>query len=277
MQSLIDIPSNEIKLKVFVINLEKDVEKKKHMEFQLSAYQLGAEFIPATDGQKLSEAEAIAFIDLRLKKSGFKRALSKPEIGCFMSHQSIYERIIREGIACSLILEDDIEFVEGFKDVLNTIFKQNQKNHWDILLLGSHHEFDRYEDVILTLRHKTLINFRHRIGRPAELAMGAYAYLLTLNGAKRMLGLCHKYSCPLDLLTGDTNFSGCYVLNPSAVQVNQQLLAMSNLEPSRMAAPDRFRLRKRLAITLGLQSTYYQIIRFIRIAKRLFSISNQTR
>ena len=45
------------------------------------------------------------------------RALSRAEIGCFLSHYGTWERIVEAEIPCAVVLEDDARLEEGFRKV----------------------------------------------------------------------------------------------------------------------------------------------------------------
>ncbi|WP_241189797.1 glycosyltransferase family 25 protein [Enterobacter ludwigii] len=102
-------------MKIFIVNLKKSVERRKKMEAQLNALGLSAEFIEAVDGRLMSEEERKGVT------ANVNYAFLPGEIGCALSHQKIYKKMIDEKIGEALILEDDVVLNDDFKNVLEHI------------------------------------------------------------------------------------------------------------------------------------------------------------
>ncbi|HDR2572978.1 TPA: glycosyltransferase family 25 protein, partial [Enterobacter ludwigii] len=79
-------------MKIFIVNLKKSVERRKKMEAQLNALGLSAEFIEAVDGRLMSEEERKGVT------ANVNYAFLPGEIGCALSHQKIYKKMIDEKI-----------------------------------------------------------------------------------------------------------------------------------------------------------------------------------
>lgn len=62
---------------------------------------------------------------------------SNPESNIALGHASILNDIVKNKIQTSLVLEDDIEFIEGFTQVLDDIFKNQLPDDWDILYIST--------------------------------------------------------------------------------------------------------------------------------------------
>lgn len=106
-------------MKVFVINLEKNVARMRHMDEQLKDLHIGYERVEAVYGAGLSDIERNrSFNSLRSYLcEGYR--LSAGEVGCALSHLSVYRRLSEDDVAC--VLEDDVilgnSFVKVLKDV----------------------------------------------------------------------------------------------------------------------------------------------------------------
>ncbi|PHM47620.1 glycosyltransferase family 25 protein [Xenorhabdus sp. KK7.4] len=88
-------------MKIFVINLEKDIDRKLSIQGQLEKANLDAEFITGVYGRGLS--------DEQLKKicPDFNKIyLTLGEVGCSVSHLNVYKKMIDEDISISLILNN---------------------------------------------------------------------------------------------------------------------------------------------------------------------------
>jgi len=94
-------------LKTYVINMEKDVEKRLTITNQLQHLNnLQWELFKACEGKKLSEAEK-SYLGYAAFKEKFGRRGTLPAFGCSVSHLRIYQDIINNHIPVALILEDD--------------------------------------------------------------------------------------------------------------------------------------------------------------------------
>lgn len=82
-------------MRIYVINLDRSPDRLEFIQQQLASSGLTFERVPAVDGRLLS---AGAYPDA---------VISPPEIGCFLSHISAWERAVASTDEFSLILEDD--------------------------------------------------------------------------------------------------------------------------------------------------------------------------
>src|ERR1041384_5492213 len=79
----------------YVINLERSPERRLYITSHLRNVGIEPTVVPAFDGRKLSLEEVIKdgrYNDDVAKRS-FDRSLSMAEIGCGLSHLSIYQRM----------------------------------------------------------------------------------------------------------------------------------------------------------------------------------------
>lgn len=101
-----------------MINLERREERRRKMESSLK--EIGLEVTPfaAVDGKLLTE-EKLKELNIQLLPDFIdpynKRVMTLGEIGCFLSHYKIWERMVDEGLEEVLVLEDDIKFEPFFK------------------------------------------------------------------------------------------------------------------------------------------------------------------
>lgn len=102
-------------MKIFIVNLKHSIERRQKMEAQISSLGLSAEFIEAVDGRLMSEEERGRVT------AEVNYAFLPGEIGCALSHQKIYKKMIDENIDNALILEDDVVLDEELKNVMERI------------------------------------------------------------------------------------------------------------------------------------------------------------
>lgn len=97
---------------ILVINLAASTERWRKVSSELSACGLAFERHEASDGRILPKVELARLAPW--DRAAFFKPLSPGEIGCFLSHVSAAERIVREGWPRALVLEDDFLLAEDF-------------------------------------------------------------------------------------------------------------------------------------------------------------------
>jgi GR25 family glycosyltransferase involved in LPS biosynthesis len=115
---------------VFVINLEKDTERRVFMEKQLQSLGLSYEIVSATNGYNLSDAEIQKVYDSQAAFAAHGHHLSKTQVACADSHRRIYEIIKSRNLPWALILEDDVLLDTRVVSVANDEFVRNSNVEW---------------------------------------------------------------------------------------------------------------------------------------------------
>ncbi len=124
--------------KVYVINLEKRTERKERMLSILNDLNLSFEFFKAIDGDQIKFDEWNIQVFPGYQPDNKKKTLTKGEIGCFMSHYSIWKeviyffywiilslyvfiklKIVEKNLRKVLIFEDDAVIDHDFKVIVN--------------------------------------------------------------------------------------------------------------------------------------------------------------
>ena len=72
-------------MKVFVLNLERAVERHASMLAQVAAHALDAEILTAVEGVRIDRATLPA---------GTRASLSAGELGCYLSHLKAWETVV---------------------------------------------------------------------------------------------------------------------------------------------------------------------------------------
>jgi GR25 family glycosyltransferase involved in LPS biosynthesis len=126
-------------IKIYIINLKRRPEKREYMEKQLEKQGIpltAVEFIDAVDGNNLTE-EQLNSMNIRVHPwfdPYSKRAITKGEIGCALSHVLVWNKIKESGNA-GIVLEDDAELCDNF---LATLMERLIKisHQYDFMYLG---------------------------------------------------------------------------------------------------------------------------------------------
>lgn len=182
---------------VFVINLERDVERRAAMEQSLARLGIAAEFVAAVDGKALGEAAFARYDRARCLRT-YGVDMLPSEIGCYLSHFGLFERMVADNIPRALILEDDVTFTEDFAAVVEGLVGLPDVD-WHIIRLTT---------LRPKVAHPAKPKFTGRklasplpgydLFRLHTHVLGAGAYLISLDGARAMIGYGGKFFMPID-------------------------------------------------------------------------------
>jgi glycosyl transferase family 25 len=189
-------------LPIFVINLARSPERRRGVQAQCDQLGLQPRFVDACDGLRLSPRD-------RDDASGSVRPLSGvpltvTELGCLLSHSAVYAQIVGERLPAACILEDDCRLTPEFVRILETL----DWHAWDVLLLGHHSARHDWTVGAETCYRRVRVDAGFHIARVAEFPMGAYAYVVTLGGAARLLEFARPARMPADWVVGYSPAAG---------------------------------------------------------------------
>lgn len=124
---------------VYIINLLRRPERHKRMVKTMDLLGIKATIWPATDGKTLTP-EKLNQLGIRIlpdyKDPYHKRPMTYGEIGCFLSHYSIWKHLAFSNYSRVIVFEDDVRFSENFKSKYNETISQVDWNAIDFLYLG---------------------------------------------------------------------------------------------------------------------------------------------
>ena len=101
-------------MKVYAICLEGYKKRRAFQELQALKYGLDLEIISAVDGSSLSEKQ------LQEAANYWSRPITAKDLGCFLSHQKVWE-LIQKRKETAVIIEDDIVFSPIISEVIREI------------------------------------------------------------------------------------------------------------------------------------------------------------
>jgi glycosyl transferase family 25 len=166
---------------LFVINLERSSDRRKHITSQLDALGLHCEIFPASDGARLSEHE-LGQYDEAYVIGQIARPMSRSEVGCYLSHTGAWQKIVEEGIPWAVVLEDDIEIHSDLKAVLSAI--SSIPCDWDVIRLAGLGPTPS--------RPLCDLDGNHRLSVLLQGASGTQALCISRKGAQKLL----RYAYP---------------------------------------------------------------------------------
>ena len=193
----------EADLKTYIINLERDELRRQAVLHQCNSHGLdNVEIVAAIDGAALSTTQIERVYSSEDVRKNIGRELCRAEIGCALSHLEVCRRLVRDGAPIALVIEDDIRFGPGIKDIINAIVAGAQPGNWEVLLLGHHSIASREMITSHNIWSRTKLNGKYSFFRPSETAVGAYGYLVNQRGAARLLDEMQRLLKPVDHYTG---------------------------------------------------------------------------
>ncbi len=240
---------------IFVINLEKDIQKKIHMQELCKKFDLQAEYEKAIYGADLSGEEILKIIDKEKTLAVLKREMSNGEIACALSHKNIYKKIVSNRISSALVLEDDIDFDKKLKKFLECTIEL--PNKWEIILLGHHTGTSRQIPTNSSIWYEKVIDGQFILRRPCEMGYGSYGYLISYSGAQKLLNYLEQITLPIDHFTGDSKYINLYILQRPIIYINSVLTELSNLSNDRYNIEMKYLNNKNLKVSVKIRILRY--------------------
>jgi GR25 family glycosyltransferase involved in LPS biosynthesis len=126
------------------------------------------------------------------------RQLSGPEIANAITHINIYKYMIDNNIQAALVLEDDCILHKNFKKSLENIINELPVD-FDVCFLGSsfNQTVDNYRFGYFGSQNKNVI-IPNRFVYPIKGTHTVDAYILSLNGAKKIYDSIIPFCMPID-------------------------------------------------------------------------------
>ena len=207
---------------IFVISLARAADRRADIVRRLEADGLRYEIVDAVDGQQINRADYADRLEQYHRKEGScfrciyqkKRAgqpLSMGEIGCYLSHYNLWQRIAGEEIPMAIILEDDAVWNADFAAVVSAAAATEWQ--WDLIkLFGSGGK--KVHRTLQQLHSCKLVQFTGQTWCTA-------AYMISLSGAKKLLRHCYYMHSGIDeVWRDDWNWGGyAYNIQPYPVGV----------------------------------------------------------
>lgn len=181
-QELINYPSKTkfSFTEIFMINLKRRPERRLKMELTMKEIGIDYKYLEAVDGKKLTDdilaQKGIQFMT-GYEDPYHKRPMKMGEIGCFLSHHSIWQKMVDENLKEVLILEDDIKFEPFFRERTEEMMREaREMGGYDLIYFGRKRLQDN-EEVI----GKSFVKVSY--------TYWTLGYAITLEGAKKLLAV----------------------------------------------------------------------------------------
>lgn len=161
-------------MKVFVINLDRRPDRLAHMSGIFDGLRLKFDRISAVDGTKPS----------------FSQYARPGEIACFLSHRECWRRIVEENLPSAAILEDDLHFAPGAAAILGSgAWVPPEADIIKIETMLRPTKLDKSPVACVSDRELYRLRSSH---------FGSAGYILTRQGAERLLNASETFNAPVD-------------------------------------------------------------------------------
>lgn len=176
-------------MKAFVVNLDRHPERLASIDAQLRGLNLPYERIAAFDGAKLSQAALDEVYDSALCQSSLGRELARGEVGCAMSHLTIFQRILDDRLGVACVFEDDAYLSDALPQTLDALLYLAELNEPLVCLLT---HVGRYTEW-----GARNLNSGQKICKTVH-AYCTHGYVINSAAAKTLLAHNKKINHPID-------------------------------------------------------------------------------
>lgn len=211
----------------YCINLVKNAERKQHMQNMAAQSGIDLIFFDAINGRELPQSTLEKHLDIarrtpRNLKNILKKEFTPGEVGCALSHLSLWKSISEGPDKGAVILEDDVVFAPDFKRLVHDIDQHTTPNH--LVFLGgstAHVYFNRGQaysaqnELFLRNAGSRRLSNGSKLGVPIDRVWGAFAYWIGREAAGKMVDYAQHAFMVADQFTSDSPLLGVRLLAPN--------------------------------------------------------------
>jgi len=190
----------ENEIPVYLISLEKDIERRNNLLKYVTPDQYSS-----VNGYKLLPIKVLKERNILEKED-----LKKGEIGCYLSHYNIFNKIKNYNHSYSIIIEDDVEFdikknTNIIKDLVN-----NAPLDWEIIFIG-HNYYEKENQDDYTFNEYTF--------KKIKLVYGLQSYIIKNNAIYSKIHKLLPMKGPIDIIL-PTIFTS-YIIEPQLTKLSK--------------------------------------------------------
>lgn len=125
-------------MKTFLINLDKDTERLISADMQLRRMGVNYERFSAIYAKNMPKNELDSKVNYFRFRCCVGRSTRIGEIGCALSHNTLYQRIITDNLPYVCVLEDDVVLSDDFVDAVNRVERVIDVEKPQVFLLSNY-------------------------------------------------------------------------------------------------------------------------------------------
>ncbi|XP_022449053.1 procollagen galactosyltransferase 2 isoform X2 [Delphinapterus leucas] len=169
---------------IFMINLKRRKDRRDRMLRTLYEQEIEVKIVEAVDGKALntSQLKALNIEMLPGYRDPYSsRPLTRGEIGCFLSHYSVWKEVIDRELEKTLVIEDDVRFEHQFKKKLTKLMDDIDRVQldWELIYIGR-------KRMQLKEPEKAVPNVVNLV--EADYSYWTLGYVISLEGAQKLVG-----------------------------------------------------------------------------------------
>jgi len=194
-----------------VITLRRSTARAQQVQRIIDRCPVPCQIWDASDGSRMTDEQIANVYQPNLHAPNYPFQLRPGEIGCFLSHRRIWQKMADESIPQLLILEDDIEMLPNFDQSLQHAVETTPKDGYvqfqvrPLRIAGGIRNDDQ----------------RPQLLKPTVVPLRTSAQLVTLGAAARLLRFTEIFDRPVDTAIQLTWMHGATVLVSSPQSVTE--------------------------------------------------------
>lgn len=207
------------KMKTFVINLERSLDRKKSISGMAKTLKLDLTFVDAVDGRDVGDLTKLGY-SRRMNRRHYGRLLTAGEVGCYASHLKVAEKFVHSGEDICVVLEDDAYIAYEFLEFFTKISAAPNAIPSDALLINIGKSAVQ-ENIFKVLENR--VNILTNLCGTYQFPATTRGLVWTRKGAIKFLDEGYIISMPVDQYFKDwlTRTPGGYCLeNPVVLSIN---------------------------------------------------------
>ena len=170
--------SSKITLKdCLIIHLDRSLERKPQVRKLKRDLPYRTKIVEAVDGSKANNDFSKSYIP-RILRPRYPFSLRSAEIACFQSHRKCWQEILDRGLEAALIIEDDVDIIDG-------AFTAAVKLAMTEIKMGDLIRFPMKPRE--KPRNRSVKRDNISIFEPTVIGLGTQAQIVTYNAARRLL------------------------------------------------------------------------------------------
>ncbi|AXQ99893.1 glycosyltransferase family 25 protein [Pseudoalteromonas piscicida] len=237
---------------IFLINLDSCTDRLVESTFQFDKFSLPFERVSAIKGAELStDVLGMSYCKLKNAKQYF-RPLTLGEIGCYLSHIKVLNKIVELELPYAFIFEDDFQLHYDLAqiDQLVAVLPFD----WDMIKLFQSEKNKRTPIASFPLNKSLSLFVQNKV--PA----GTVAQLVSLEGAKKILSKSIPFGRPIDIdyqHFWEKELS-VFVMSPCPVSHGEKFASTIDRAPSVTGAKRYFWRKQLLQINKFVKNKFYR-------------------
>ena len=172
-----------------IIHLERSLERKPQVRKLKKDLPYRTKVIEAVDGSKPDNDFSKSYTP-RLLRPRYPFILRSAEVACFQSHRKCWQEILDRGLEAALIIEDDVDIINGeFTNAVNLAMKE--------IKMGDLIRFPmkpREKPRNTSVKRDNISVFE-----PTVIGLGTQAQIVTRDAARRLLEKTEHFDRPIDV------------------------------------------------------------------------------